>query len=94
MLQDEYVKAYYAALLQRQHEQEEAANRQEDFLNTNNSDVVYGISERQVGLKSKHDEDEGDDDVEWEEAPSTGRNINQFSSFQNLISIWIFILLL
>uniref|UniRef100_A0A5B6Z2M8 HTH TFE/IIEalpha-type domain-containing protein n=1 Tax=Davidia involucrata TaxID=16924 RepID=A0A5B6Z2M8_DAVIN len=72
-LQDEYVKAYYAALLQRQQEQEEADKRQQEMSNTDISNGVYGTSsERQVGMKSKRDEDEGDDDVEWEEAPPAG----------------------
>lgn len=30
-------------------------------------------SNLQVGIKSKRDEDEGDDDVEWEEAPVAGK---------------------
>lgn len=30
-------------------------------------------SSRQVGMKSKRDDDEGDDDVEWEEAPVAGK---------------------
>lgn len=42
--------------------------------NTSISDGVDATSsERQVGMKSKRsDEDEGDDDVEWEEAPVAG----------------------
>ncbi|KAA8541162.1 hypothetical protein F0562_025092 [Nyssa sinensis] len=72
-LQDEYVKAYYAALLQRQREQEEAEKGQQERSNTNISNGVNGTSsERQVGVKSKRDDDEGDDDVEWEEAPPAG----------------------
>uniref|UniRef100_A0A5B6Z2V9 Uncharacterized protein n=1 Tax=Davidia involucrata TaxID=16924 RepID=A0A5B6Z2V9_DAVIN len=68
---DEYVKAYYAALLQRQREQEETAKWQQELSNTNISNGVYGTSsECQVGMKSK--QDEGDDDVEWEEAPPAG----------------------
>ncbi|OVA05042.1 Transcription factor TFIIE [Macleaya cordata] len=71
LFQDEYVKAYYAALLKRQQEQEEAAKRnQEELANTDNDSNPF--SDRRVGMKSKREEDERDDDVEWEEAPTTG----------------------
>ncbi|KAF6168943.1 hypothetical protein GIB67_038440 [Kingdonia uniflora] len=64
---DEYVKAYYAALLQRQQEQDAKAKQQESAMADTISDY------RHVGMKSKREEDEGDDDVEWEEeAPNTG----------------------
>jgi transcription initiation factor TFIIE subunit alpha len=33
-------------------------------------------SNRQVGMKSKREEGEGDDDVEWEEAPIEGKSNN------------------
>lgn len=68
-LQDEYIKAYYAALLQRQQEQDAAAKGQEELLSNATSN---GTVERQVGMKSKRDENEGDEDVEWEEAPPAG----------------------
>lgn len=71
-LQDEYVKAYYAALLQRQREQEEAAKREQELLNTNISNGLNGTFERQVGMKSKRDENDEDENVEWEEAPPAG----------------------
>ncbi|PSS26840.1 General transcription factor IIE subunit 1 like [Actinidia chinensis var. chinensis] len=62
-LQDEYIKAYYAALLQRQREQDEVANGQQEPL------------DRQVGMKSKRDENEGDEEIEWEEdAPAGNTN--------------------
>ncbi|XP_052199067.1 transcription initiation factor IIE subunit alpha-like [Diospyros lotus] len=70
-IQDEYVKAYYAALLQRQREQDEAAKRQQEFSNNDILNGVYGTSERQVGMKSKRDENEGDEDI-WEEAAPAG----------------------
>lgn len=72
-IQDEYLKAYYAALLQRQREQEEAAkNQQEPFK--------ADINERQVGMKSKRAEDDVDgDDVEWEEsATATGQTVENY----------------
>ena len=75
ILQDEYVKAYYAALLKKQQELEEAAKEQQEpssvqILNATSSSTFPG---RQVGLKSKRgDDDEGDDDVDWEEAPVAG----------------------
>ncbi|EXC28058.1 General transcription factor IIE subunit 1 [Morus notabilis] len=69
-IQDEYVKAYYAALLKKQQELEEAAKQQQEPSSTPMSNGISSTSPgRQVGMKSKRDEDEGDDDVEWEEAP-------------------------
>ncbi|THG00865.1 hypothetical protein TEA_006917 [Camellia sinensis var. sinensis] len=70
--EDEYVKAYYAALLQRQREQEEAAKTEQELLNTNISNGLNGTFERQVGMKSKRDENDEDENVEWEEAPPAG----------------------
>ncbi|KAJ7978827.1 General transcription factor IIE subunit 1 [Quillaja saponaria] len=76
-LQDEYFKAYYAALLQKQQELEEAAKKQQEMSTMPVSDGPSTIaSNRQVGMKSKRDDDEGDDDVEWEEAPVAG-NANE-----------------
>ncbi|KAJ9174085.1 hypothetical protein P3X46_017153 [Hevea brasiliensis] len=71
-LQDEYVKAYYAALLKKQQELEEAAKKQELLHAPNSNGVSESLSNRQVGMKSKREEDEGEDDVEWEEAPTGG----------------------
>ncbi|CAL9154527.1 unnamed protein product, partial [Musa hybrid cultivar] len=71
---DEYLKAYYAALLKRQKEQEEASRMQRE-AERSQSDLVDGVleaySERQVGKKAKR-EDYENDDVEWEEVPSAG----------------------
>ncbi|KAL1824732.1 hypothetical protein ACET3Z_011510 [Daucus carota] len=69
-LQDAYAKAYYAALLQRQREQEECINTEQEPLNTTGD-----TSSRQVGMKSKrgyNGDGEEDEYVEWEEAPKTG----------------------
>ncbi|KAG5532466.1 hypothetical protein RHGRI_026934 [Rhododendron griersonianum] len=68
--EDEYVKAYYAAILQMQ--QKEAAKREHELSNTDISNGVYAKSDRQVGSKSKRDDNEGDEDIEWEEAAPTG----------------------
>ncbi|KAK9091152.1 hypothetical protein Sjap_024329 [Stephania japonica] len=62
---DEYLKAYYAALLQRQQDQEEAAKRNQQELDNISSEMP-----RQVGMKSKREDDDRDDGVEWEEAPT------------------------
>ncbi|GFY90996.1 transcription factor TFIIE, alpha subunit [Actinidia rufa] len=62
-LQKKNFLTYYAALLQRQREQDEVANGQQEPL------------DRQVGMKSKRDENEGDEDIEWEEdAPAGNTN--------------------
>ncbi|GAB4825217.1 hypothetical protein Ancab_008092 [Ancistrocladus abbreviatus] len=72
-IQDEYLKAYYAALQQRQQEQQEAARKQQELSNINTSNAFNGTSfVRQVGIKAKREEDEGEEDVEWEEAAPAG----------------------
>lgn len=79
-LQGEYFKAYYAALLQRQQEQDAATKREQESSNTSISNSINGASsERQVGMKSKRDDDdEGDEGVEWEEAPPAGNTNETF----------------
>ncbi|KAG2676376.1 hypothetical protein I3760_12G050400 [Carya illinoinensis] len=75
-VQDEYIKAYYAALLKKQQELEEAAKQQDELSNAQSVNGISGMtSNRQVGMKSKREEHEGDD-VEWEEAPVAG-NANE-----------------
>ncbi|KAG5066442.1 General transcription factor IIE subunit 1 [Glycine max] len=66
---DEYIKAYYAALLKQQHELE-AASKQELSNTLTANDPSSSASNRQVGMKSKLEED--DDGTEWEEAPVAG----------------------
>ncbi|KAK6142489.1 hypothetical protein DH2020_022837 [Rehmannia glutinosa] len=67
---DEYIKAYYAAVLVRQREQEETVKKEEESPNTGIPNEVYNTpSERQVGMKSKRDADDEGDDEEWEEGP-------------------------
>ncbi|KAL3016194.1 hypothetical protein AAZX31_06G199600 [Glycine max] len=68
-IQDEYIKAYYAALLKQQHELE-AASKQELPNTLTANDPSSSASNRQVGMKSKLEED--DDGTEWEEAPVAG----------------------
>lgn len=69
ILQEEYFKAYYAALLKQRQEAEEAAKRQESL----NMSVFDDLpSNRQVGMKSKREEDEADNDFEWEQPPISG----------------------
>lgn len=76
-LQDEYLKAYYAALLMRQREQEETMKRPELANVTTSNEVYDTTTERQVGMKSKRDEDYEGEDV-WEEPPPTGGTVKQF----------------
>ncbi|BAT79792.1 uncharacterized protein HKW66_Vig0085930 [Vigna angularis] len=70
-IQDEYIKAYYAALLKQQHEME--ASRKQDLSDTfTGNDPSSRASIRQVGVKSKHEEDDDDDGTDWEQAPVAG----------------------
>ncbi|KAI3911005.1 hypothetical protein MKW98_015662 [Papaver atlanticum] len=68
-IQSEYYKAYYAALMKRQQEQDEAAQMNQEELTSSENGFSDMPSDRQVGMKAKR---EDDDDVEWEDAPTTG----------------------
>ena len=70
-MQGEYFKAYYAALLERQREQDQDVKRQQDLSNTDISDH-HTSSDRQVGMKSKREDEIEDEDV-WEEATPSGK---------------------
>ncbi|KAM7278925.1 hypothetical protein ACFE04_006059 [Oxalis oulophora] len=77
-IQDEYVKAYYKALIEKQRELEEATKR-EELSNEPVADGPSGSpSSRQVGIKSKREEDEGDEDVDWEEASVPGNTTESY----------------
>lgn len=83
-IQDEYLKAYYAAMVKRQ-EQEEVSKRgkqererDEASISGLANDVSEAPSERKVGEKSKWEGD-GDDDVEWEAEPLPIGNTSQIS---------------
>ncbi|GKV23620.1 hypothetical protein SLEP1_g33326 [Rubroshorea leprosula] len=68
-IQEEYFKAYYAALLKQRQEAVEAAKRQESLNMPDFDDLP---SNRQVGMKSKREDDEADNDFEWEQPPISG----------------------
>ncbi|PHT47204.1 hypothetical protein CQW23_11412 [Capsicum baccatum] len=73
-IQDEYVKAYYEAIFKRQREQEEAAKM---LPGTSTTDGVSNTSsERQIGMKSKREEEDEGEDIEWEEAPAPSAGSN------------------
>ncbi|MCL7038863.1 hypothetical protein MKW94_003351 [Papaver nudicaule] len=66
---DEYYKAYYEGLSKMQQERDEAARMIQGELTSSGNGFSDMPSDRQVGFKSKREED--DDDVEWEDAPTT-----------------------
>lgn len=68
-MQDEYLKAYYAALLQKQQEVEAAKRQQE--MDVKSANDMGPSSSRQVGMKVKREED-GEEDVDWEESTAAG----------------------
>ncbi|XP_039010421.1 transcription initiation factor IIE subunit alpha-like [Hibiscus syriacus] len=70
-IQDEYLKAYYAALYKKQQELEAAAKKQE-LSDVPPATSLSDSSNRQVGMKVKRNDTEGDDDICWEEAPIAG----------------------
>ncbi|ERN15868.1 transcription initiation factor IIE subunit alpha isoform X1 [Amborella trichopoda] len=71
-IQEEYLKAYYAAILKRQQEEQAAAA----YSVASTSNVMNGVSEtqteRRVGMKVKREYNEDEDDVEWEDATPSG----------------------
>lgn len=70
LIQDEYLKAYYAAILEQQ-KLAAKLNQQESAGESTTTDIESATtsSDRQVGMKSKR-EDEEEEDVEWEEQAS------------------------
>ncbi|KAE9602208.1 putative transcription initiation factor IIE subunit alpha, TFIIEalpha/SarR/Rpc3 HTH [Lupinus albus] len=77
-IQDEYIKAYYAALLKQQHELAEAAKKEELSNSLTADDPSSNISIRQVGMKTKREED--DDGTEWEDAPIGGNGNGSYKA--------------
>ncbi|KAL2526129.1 Transcription factor TFIIE [Abeliophyllum distichum] len=77
-IQDEYVKAYYAALLKRQHEQEVHDDSKQQTSNATTSNGVTMPTERQIGMKSKRGDEYEGDDVEWDEEPPAGSSAKNF----------------
>jgi transcription initiation factor TFIIE subunit alpha len=75
LLQDEYLKAYYAAIMEQQ-KLAAKLNEQESAGESTTTDIESATtySDRQVGMKSKREEEE--EDVEWEEGASVAANGN------------------
>ncbi|KAK2411520.1 Transcription factor TFIIE, alpha subunit [Trifolium repens] len=88
-IQDEYIKAYYAALLKKQHELEEAAKNPLD-ANAADDGIEWeeapssSTSIRKVGRKSKREDDDG---TEWEEAPARGNGIGAYKVDLNVEAV-------
>lgn len=68
ILQDEYLKAYYAALVKRQEEEISRKIQQQTELSTSAAEEPV---DRHVGMKSKREDDE---DIEWEDTAGIGMN--------------------
>lgn len=54
-------------------EEIEAAKKQESTDASISNGISESLSNRQVGMKFKREEDEPEDDVDWEEAPTGGK---------------------
>lgn len=76
LLQSEYVQAYIAAMKQRQRQQQDAGTGGQDPSNSSN--VADNTSERQVGMKTKREDEE---DVEWVEAAPAGKKTGNFKAY-------------
>ncbi|ESQ29807.1 hypothetical protein EUTSA_v10023437mg [Eutrema salsugineum] len=72
-LKDEYLKAYYAALLKQQEVAEKPTQQESAGVSTSDSLLATTSSDRQVGMKSKREE-EDEEDVEWEEEAPVAAN--------------------
>lgn len=66
-LQEEYAKAYYAALMQRQ---------QDAMSGAVGNNEALAEPDRVVGMKSKREGGEDDDDVEWEETDTFDEGVS------------------
>ncbi|KAK8694321.1 hypothetical protein V6N13_071875 [Hibiscus sabdariffa] len=77
-IQDEYLKAYYAALYKKQQELEEAVKNQQELSDIPPASSLPDSSNRQVGMKVKRDDNEGDNDIDWEEAPIAGNSTESY----------------
>ncbi|KAK8569038.1 hypothetical protein V6N13_106907 [Hibiscus sabdariffa] len=77
-IQDEYLKAYYAALYKKQQELEEAAKKQQELSDIPPASSLPDSSNRQVGMKVKRDDNEGDNDIGWEEALIAGNTTESY----------------
>lgn len=74
-IQDEYIKAYYAALLKKQ---QETLKMEPDVpINAVPNEINNTNSERKVGMKSKREDYDDDEDV-WEEGSPMGNTSQQF----------------
>ncbi|XP_022759084.1 general transcription factor IIE subunit 1-like [Durio zibethinus] len=77
-IQDEYLKAYYAALYKKQQELEEAAKKQQELSDIPLATDLSDSSKRQVGMKVKREDNLGDDDIDWVEAPVAGNTTESY----------------
>ncbi|KAL4361177.1 hypothetical protein GQ457_04G024360 [Hibiscus cannabinus] len=77
-IQDEYLKAYYAALYKKQQELEAAVKKQQELSDIPPASSLPDSSNRQVGMKVKRDDNEGDNDIDWEEAPIAGNTTESY----------------
>lgn len=71
----------------RQHEQGETVKTEQESPNTAIPNEDTTLNERQVGMKLKRDDYEGDDN-EWEEAPPTG-NCHHYLALYLIIKLWV-----
>ncbi|KAL9287512.1 putative transcription initiation factor IIE subunit alpha, Zinc finger, RING/FYVE/PHD-type [Arabidopsis thaliana] len=74
---DEYLKAYYAAIMEQQ-KLAAKLNQQESAGESTTTDIESATtsSDRQVGMKSKREDEEEDEDVDWAEEASVAANGN------------------
>lgn len=94
-LQEEYLKAYYAALLKRQQDAEQeaaaaaATAMQATELVVTPDEDVRDEGVREVGMKSKREDEEDDEEVEWEEvAAAAGTRVRNVIATNFLL--WFF----
>lgn len=81
------MKAYYAALIKKQQELDEASRKQQELSITNTFNDIEPSSSRHVGMKFKREEDEGDEDVDWEETNTLGEFYNNLPQIQTTLCL-------
>lgn len=70
--QEEYLRAYYAAILESQQKASQAAATANEPSDTAQNTNAENVAEGSAFAVKKEDGEEDDDDVEWEDAPAAG----------------------
>jgi len=94
LTQEEYLRAYYAAILESQQKASQAAAATAALSEPNialQNPIVETVAEGSAMTVKKEDGEDDDDDVEWEDAPAAGMYTDMPSApFWKIRYSWIF----